>query len=63
MEMWRDGSDARDAKVSVVAAMVDAQHRNTEALGRRALAYRVAVLLLLGQILILVVAVAQSSAV
>ncbi|MHA5054227.1 hypothetical protein [Streptomyces sp. SD15] len=61
--MWRDGSDTRDAKVNMTAAMVDAQRRNSEALGRRSLAYRVAVLLLLGQILTLIVAVAQSSAV
>ncbi|MFJ1607960.1 hypothetical protein ACIOHS_31945 [Streptomyces sp. NPDC088253] len=47
----------------MTAAMVDAQRRNSEALGRRSLAYRVAVLLLMGQILTLIVAVAQSSAV
>lgn len=52
-----------DAKVNLTAAMVDAQRRNSAALGRHSPAYRVAVLLLLCQILILVVAIAQSSTV
>ncbi|MEV6005638.1 hypothetical protein AB0M29_02405 [Streptomyces sp. NPDC051976] len=63
MEMWSEGSDTKDAKVDLTAAMVDAQRRNSAALGRHSLAYRVAVLLLLCQILILVVAIAQSSTV
>jgi hypothetical protein len=62
MEIWSGGEDPRTTKADLVAAMVEAQGRNSTELGRRAQAYRLAVLLLLVQVLTLVAAVAQSSA-
>ncbi|GAA2719214.1 hypothetical protein GCM10010315_36740 [Streptomyces luteosporeus] len=62
MDKWQGGAHAMDVKVDVIGAMVDAQRRNSRALGRRSRVYRVAVLLLLVQILTLVAAVAESSA-
>jgi hypothetical protein len=46
-----------------VTAAMDAQRRNSDELTRRSRAYRMAVILLLGQVLVLAAAVAQSSAV
>ncbi len=53
----------KDVKVDVTAAMVDAQRRNSDELTRRSRAYRIAVILLLGQVLVLAAAAAQSWAV
>ncbi|WP_345666408.1 hypothetical protein [Streptomyces venetus] len=49
-------------KVDVTDAMVEAQGSNSAELGRRARTYRMAVLLLLAQVLVLAAAVAQPSA-
>lgn len=60
MEKWAGGAAERDALVFLTGAMVDAQLQNSTELGRRAWAYRVAVLLLLAQVLTLVAAIFQS---
>lgn len=62
MNLWQEGMNPKEAKVNVTAAMVDAQRQNSKELGKRSWAYRLAVLLLLGQVLTLGVAIAQSSA-
>ncbi|MFG2338782.1 hypothetical protein [Streptomyces yangpuensis] len=61
MELWAAGATDRHAKVELTGAMVDAQLRNSKELGRRSRAYRLAVLLLLAQVLTLVAAILQSS--
>ncbi|WP_159403891.1 hypothetical protein [Streptomyces sp. NRRL S-646] len=61
MDLWESGAAPTDAKVTVVTALVTAQHRNSKALGRRSWAYRGAVLLLLAEALTLVAAIAESS--
>lgn len=64
LERWEEGGDTKDVKVDVTDAMVEAQGSNSAELGRRSRTYRMAVLLLLAQVLVLVLAaaVAQSSA-
>jgi hypothetical protein len=61
LERWEEGGDTEDVKVEVADAMVEAQRRNSAELGRRSRTYRVAVLLLLAQVLVLAAAVANSS--
>ena len=63
LKRWEEGRDTQDVMVEVADAMVDAQRKNSTELGRRSRAYRVAVLLLLAQVLVLAAAVAHSSAV
>ncbi|MET9567920.1 hypothetical protein ACFYNW_12660 [Streptomyces virginiae] len=63
MEMWADGTTDHHAKVELTGAMVDAQRQNSKELGRRSRTYRLAVLLLLAQVLTLVAAIFQSSTV
>ncbi|WP_158879938.1 MULTISPECIES: hypothetical protein [unclassified Streptomyces] len=60
MEKWADGVARTDALVLLTGAMVDAQTQNSKELGRRARAYRAAVLILLAQVLTLVAAIFQS---
>ncbi|WOT40729.1 hypothetical protein [Streptomyces coeruleorubidus] len=62
LKRWEEGGDTRVVKVEVTAAMVEAQSTNSAELGRRSQAYRVAVLLLLAQVLVLAAAVAEFSA-
>ncbi|MER6447929.1 hypothetical protein [Streptomyces venezuelae] len=61
MEMWAAGATREEALAALTDAMVDAQLKNTKELGVRSRAYRVAVLLLLAQVLVLVAAITQSS--
>jgi hypothetical protein len=62
LKRWAEGGETMDVKVEVAQALVDAQRRNSDELGRRSRVYRMAVLLLLAQVLVLAAAVAYSSA-
>jgi hypothetical protein len=62
LERWAEGGDTTDVKVEVTEALVVAQRRNSNELGRRSGAYRMAIVLLLAQVLVLAAAVAHSSA-
>ncbi|GAA3800936.1 hypothetical protein GCM10022403_039010 [Streptomyces coacervatus] len=62
MDSWVRRTPPERAKARLVAVLVEAQNRNSWELRRRAISYRVAVVLLLSEVLTLVAAVAQSTA-